>query len=169
MQKNHSKETQTMFYSAGKMPTINMEILKTILSESEYNIASGIVAKHKDGYRLKTTKPKTHGPTQYVWRMVAYIASTIPAHHCMPVGADFYLNDMDYAHREDKYIPRQETEQDRETVKNWDEKTWERMHNGTKRRQYIKQELEPIIDKIIDTIPKNNWHGAKRWANALYG
>ena len=156
--------------SATLMPEVNMEILKTVLTDTEMEIAMGVVAKRDGVYRLRASKPaKGNGSQQYVWRMVAFVASPVYQHHCMPIGADFYLNDSDYAHRPEQYIPRSESESDRETVSKWNQKTWDMMHRGEKKRQYIKQELEPIVDKILETIPKTQWRGAQRWAKAFYG
>lgn len=148
------------------MPEINVDQLKQVLSEKEFEIAQAAFVKRGNTYRLKASKPQQDGPYAYVWRMICYIASPKTQHHCMPVGADFYIRDFDFNHRDDKYIPR---DPDCETVKNWDTKTWNMMHKSTQRKNYIKYELDPIVDKVLDTIPKTQWHGAKRWSKAIYG
>jgi hypothetical protein len=153
-----------------EMPQVKLDTLKTTLTAAQMEIVMGVVAKRGDVQRLRASKPaKESGSVQYVWRMVAFMVSPHSQHHCMPVGADFYVTDSEYRHRTDKYVPRAETEHDRETVSKWDAKTWERMHRGEQRRNYIKQELDPIVDAIVDTIPKNQWRGVHRWHQAIYG
>lgn len=74
---------------------------------------------------------KASGVAYYVWRIVAFSVSPVPAHSCMPVTADFYIK-MD-----------------------WDE-----------RRKYIKETLDPLVDRIVDSVPKLQWHGVMRWVVA---
>lgn len=151
------------------MPTIP-ETLQSTMTAEQWELAAPAFAKSKGAIRLRASRPtKASGASQYIWRMTAFIVSTNPQHHCIPVGADFYINDEDFQHRDDKYVPRAETERDRETVAKWDEKTWEGMHRSEQRKQYMKQELDPIVDLIVDSIPKSQWRGAHRWHKAFYG
>jgi hypothetical protein len=158
-------QTRHQRKSSMEMPAVDLEVLCTKLTQQQMNIATQIFSKRNNIYRVRASKPK-YGPSAYVWRMIVFTVSTNPQHHCIPVGADFYINDTDFAHRTDQYIPR---DPHCETVKNWDTKTWNQMHKGEKRRQYIKQELDPIVDIITETIPKSQWRGAHRWHKAFYG
>lgn len=151
------------------MPTMP-ENLKDKMTAEQWELAAPCFAKSKGATRLRASRPtKAKGASQYIWRMAAFIVSTNPQHHCMPIGADFYINDDEFEHRTDKYIPKLVTPNCQNTVDNWDTKTWERMHKSEKRRNYIKQELDPIVDIIIDNIPKEQWRGAQRWKQAIYG
>ncbi len=78
--------------------------------------------------------------------MVCSIVSTHYQHHCMPVTAEF---DLPYWCR----------------TKCSDE---DALAMREKRNQSI-AELKILEDAIINTIPKNQWHGAKRWHRALNG
>jgi hypothetical protein len=151
-----------------EMPAVNLEILKTVLSVNDMDIVSKVVAKRGGVNRLRASKP-ADGPAAYVWRMVAFIVSPHSQHHCMPVGADFYVNKTDYAHRTDKFVWSCETQNDKDYVANLTPDRIAMMNNSECRRQYMKQELDPIVDKIIDTIPKEQWRGAQRWKQAIYG
>lgn len=125
---------------------------------------------------IRATKP-ADGPAAYIWRMVAFIVSPNPQHHCVPAMADFYIRDEDFAHRTDTYQPRCETEDDRATIARWDAepggresgRTWTMMNRGEQRRKFIKEELDPLVDLIIDNVDRNQWHGARRWKKAFYG
>lgn len=123
-----------------------------------------------DVYRLRASKPiRACGSAQFIWRMVAFVVSPYAAHHCIPVSADFDITQAEYAHRTDVYVPRTTTANDLETVAKWSQETWAMMHNGEKRKRYIADELNPIVDAIVDLIPKNEWRGAHRWSKAIYG
>jgi hypothetical protein len=153
-----------------EMPCINLEVVKTKLTPEQYNIVSDCFVNRGGNVRLRSSRPnKAAGATQYIWRMIAFIVSPNPQHHCMPIGADFYILDSEYAHRTDEYIPQYRYDSDRETVANWSQKTWDMMHRGEKRKKYVKEELDPIVDIIVEIIPKNQWYGAKRWSKAFYG
>lgn len=119
---------------------------------------------------IRSTKPRD-GRAAYVWRMVAFMVSRNPQHQCMPATADFYVEKEHYAHRTDKYIPRNESPADRDTVMRWDmepdQRTWKMMHDGARRRMFIKEELDPIVDRIVDHIKKSDWHGVRRWGRAF--
>lgn len=152
------------------MPCIDLDLLKTKLNPQQMILVGDCFVNRGGKVRLRSSRPtKSKGATQYIWRMIAFTVSPNPQHHCMPVGADFYILDSEYAHRTDEYIPKYNYESDRETVANWSQKTWDMMHRGEKRKKYISEELEPIINIVVDIIPKNQWYGAKRWAKAFYG
>lgn len=153
-----------------EMPVIDPTNMNKTLTEEQVYLVRDVFTNRGGKLKLRASRPtKAKGATQYIWRMVCFIVSPNPQHHCMPVGADFYINESEYAHRTDQYIPRLETDHDRETVNKWNQKTWDMMHKGEKRKKYIKEELDPLVDIIIESIPKNQWHGAKRWHKALYG
>lgn len=146
------------------------ENLKDKMTAAQWDFAAPIFARSKGAVRVRASRPtKASGSSQYIWRMVSFIVSTNPQHHCMPIGADFYIGDTEYSHRTDKYVPKYNYESDYETVKKWDDQTWARMHRGACRNNYIKEELDPIVDIIVDNIPKEKWLGAKRWKTAIYG
>ena len=53
---------------------------------------------------LLTRRPmRASGDAQYVWRMVAFVVSPRPEHHCMPMMADCYI-DGDYATRKRRRV-----------------------------------------------------------------
>lgn len=151
---------------AVQMPEIQSVIDSAGFTNEQLAIANKIVGR---GGRLRSTKPKDDGGAAYVWRMVAFFISPNPQHHCIPIGADFDITDVDYAHRPEVYVPRLETEDDKETVAGWDQKTWDCMNRGAKRRAFIKEELDPIMDKIVDAVPGNRRYGLNRWRHAMFG
>lgn len=62
-----------------------------------------IVTKNGKGFRAskpkcENSKPNT-GRAAYVWRMVGFQISSIPALQCMPCTAEFYLCDEDWKQR----------------------------------------------------------------------
>ena len=86
------------------MPLIPLDELRRTLSVEDYRIVTGIVAtRGKNKGRLRASKPKVtrrkvgdrvepdrhEGYTAYVWRMVAFSISPVPAHQCLPCTADF--------------------------------------------------------------------------------
>ena len=158
-----------------KMPLVrDRDALLKSLNPAARKIAEEVL-KGKTA-AIRSTKPK-NGPAAYVWRMVAFIVSRNPQHQCIPAMADFYVDKADYAHRTDTYQPRGETEADRATIARWDAepggretgRTWTMMNDGERRRRYIKEELDPIADMIVDNIDPALWHGARRWKQAFYG
>jgi len=36
--------------------------------------------------------------------------------------------------------------------------------DGFKERKALAEELDEVVDKIVDTVPKHQWHGVRRWA-----
>lgn len=150
------------------MPRIeNVDALVKDMSERDRNIVLAIIKK--DG-SIRATKPQDR-VAAYVWRMVVFMVSPKREHHCMPVMADLSLEKEDYAHRTDLYVPRNETASDRDTVMRWDmepdQRTWRMMHDGARRRAFLKEELDPLADRIVDSIPKSQWAGLHRWGRAF--
>lgn len=106
------------------------------LSKKANKIAREITKK--DGSIYSTKPKKATGEAKYVWRMIVFQVSSIPAHQCMPVTADFDLPERYWS---------------KDT--SWDEKI------------AIRQELSDIGDEIANTIPKEQWAGIIRWGRAL--
>ena len=123
-----------------EMPSINLSSIE--LSDSERPLVEPIVAtKGKNKGKLRASKPDGNGDAAYVWRMVAFQISSVPAHHCMPICADF-----------DIVVP--------ENV------------SSTERYQYRRERakvLNALADKVVNSIPKSEWHGVQRWHRAFYG
>lgn len=79
------------------------------------------------------------GAAAYVWRMVAFMVSPNPKHHCMPCTAEFGIE--------------MKTPEGR-----WDVRG---IH------AYTKDVLDPIVSKIVDAVDKREWHGVHRWGQAF--
>ena len=71
------------------MPTINLDSLKSSLSEEDFSLAEMCVGR---GSKLRASKPTKNGDAAYVWRMVAFTASAKPQHWCIPCTADFNMD-----------------------------------------------------------------------------
>jgi len=120
------------------------------LTAEEKLIANGIIATQgKNKGRLRAGKPKIEytyevkngvryrhstletGQKAYLWRMVAFHLSPVPAHQCLPMLAEFDLSGtLDEAKEQAK-------------------------------------KLNELADKIVMAVPKENWAGIRRWAQAL--
>lgn len=93
---------------------------------------------------VRATKPKTTdakketGYAAYVWRMVAFMISKNPVHHCMPVCASFDIAAYDEDGKWRSEIARK-----------------------------IEKELDKIVDIIVDCVDKTEWHGVRRWGKAF--
>ena len=81
-----------------RMPEVPQEKLFLEMTKEEWDITKRITAtRGKNKGLLRASKPPvdkadpTSGKAAYVWRMVAFMTSPIPAHSCMPVCADFDL------------------------------------------------------------------------------
>ena len=84
---------------SANMPVIAYKENESLFTSEEIAIIEEIV-KAKDS-TLRATKPtKGDGTGAFVWRMVAFAVSPKPAHHCLPVMADFYLPGDGYKDRE---------------------------------------------------------------------
>lgn len=116
------------------------------LSETEKAIAEKIVTKHNT---LRTSKPND-GEAQYVWRMVCFMVSPKPAHHCIPMTHDFGV--MGLAPKITKYCNYRKKEVE-QTDFDW-------VRNRCK-------ELDMIVDKIVDNVKIANRHGINRWVRAF--
>jgi len=121
------------------MPKVNIE--KVNVDGDDRKIFNLIVKKNGEIRAtkpvLKHTDPLT-GKAAYVWRMVCFIVSSKPQHHCMPVCAVYDLPAYD------------------ENGK-WKSRIADEMAN----------ELKPLEDAIMGAVDKGQWHGAHRWGKAL--
>jgi len=143
---------------------------------SEHNVATYLPMITKDG-KLRASKPKD-GNAAYIWRMVAFSVSTNPKHHCMPMTADFGV------HIPDDYLPEAPStwleEQVASTlmrpsdidfcmrqagsVYEYHVRDWVR---HARRRYFIKNVLDPIVNQIVDSVPVTQQTGTMRWARAF--
>lgn len=132
------------------MPVIDLS--QTSLQGRDLEIAQHCLNKDK----LRATKPdrKKDGEAAWVWRMVAFSISIKRQHHCMPVMADFDLPD--------EFWPA------RTKGVGFDDPTWaQKSREAREKRVARKKELQAIADTMIETVPKQGWHGVNRWAHAL--
>lgn len=132
----------------GDMPDVNMDYIKSNLSNDELEIALAVIKKNKNGYTIRASMPSRNsgGDAYYVWRMVAFYVSPKSQHHCIPACADFKIPD--------------------EHIQNYGSSD---EYSFKKRKNYIEQRLEPIVDTIVNSVPKNQWYGVHRWAKAFSG
>ena len=111
------------------------------LTDAEIPIARKIIMKNGC---IRASKPKVDeslpstGKAAYVWRMVCFLVSPKPAHHCMPATAEFDLPAYD------------------------ENGKW----SSAKSREMAK-DLDVLVDKIVDGIDVALWHGVHRWAKVL--
>lgn len=132
-------------------------------SEADRAIAALILNKGK----LRASKPKASGEAAYVWRMVAFIASPISQHHCMPMTAEFDLPEQFWGPRE---MPeRFGSKNDPAAYRAWHDSDEYRAATdiARERRRTRVKELQAIADALLETIPKRQWRGALRWARAF--
>lgn len=117
-------------------------------------IAKLCIGTRGDGKgRLRRSKPVMHaaagtpqgileGKASYVWRMLVFLTSREGRHQCMPVTADWDLSYTMY--------PRG-VKTDHDAV-----------------RAEVKR-LDAVVDEILETVPKTQWSGVRRWGRALTG
>lgn len=111
-----------------------------IMSYDMIRIAQQVVKVSKDNTtagHLRSTKPKD-GEAAYVWRMVAFNVSPNRQHQCMPMTADFDMPDH-----------------------YWGD------DGAAKRRRARCKELDVLVDALVKAVPKEQWHGVRRWGHAL--
>ncbi len=124
------------------MPKVDLECLYSKLNEKERKIVDELIKK--DGRIKSTGQILKTGSAKYVWRNVAFYVSKNPANHSMPITADFYIKDEEFI----DYIKEEKSKYDA-------------------LRKYIKNELDPLVDKIVNCVPKEEWHGVKRWRGLI--
>lgn len=125
-----------------KMPSVKnpQELFDSLTGEFK-KIAQIVVKKNG---QIRASKPKVTddpvtGKAAYVWRMVAFMVSPKAQHQCVPVAATFD-------------IPA-------EVNGRW----------SSVEADKIAKELDVLVDKIVDCVPKEQWHSVHRWAKAMYG
>lgn len=134
-----------------KQPSINPEALRGQTIEVPHHgtlsieeIATRISTVRGGERLLRASKPKVTealpitGMAAYIWRMVAFTASPLSHHHCMPVTADFDLP-----------VTASESQA------RYDE------------RYALAKLLDGVADEILKTIPLDQHHGTMRWGRAL--
>ena len=122
------------------MPKINIENINADSLTDEEREIFNIVIKKDNSVRASKPKVKDHltGKAAYVWRMVCFQVSPKPAHHCMPVCANFDLPAFN------------------------DNGEWKSALS-----RIMEKELDKVVNIIVDAIDKREWHGIKRWGRAL--
>lgn len=141
-----------------KMPTIDLSKTGLFLGSRDMEIARrclGRMSSESEGL-LRSSKPdpKRDGEAAYVWRMVAFQVSPHHAHHCMPMMAEFDLPAEFWTRRSDCAADTPE-EQSRILLA-----------TSEKRKARIR-ELDLIVDAVVGTVPKDQWHGIHRWGQVL--
>ena len=135
-----------------KNPCISLDNVKDLTAE-ERKLVEGIIATQgMNKGRLRASAPinpgrrptAPQGDVKYVWRMVAFQVSTNPQHWCMPVCADF---DID--------VP---SDLVADGVK------YDKTHHCRNAKAKV---LNNLVDRIVNTIPKEQWHGINRWRGIL--
>ncbi|MCX8008313.1 MAG: hypothetical protein N3A54_01270 [Patescibacteria group bacterium] len=104
-------------------------------NEWESSIIAAITTrdgKLKGSYPGKRERTMEFGVAFYVWRNVAFYISPIRQHHCLPIGADFYIP-MEY----------------------------------DELRKYINDVLDPLVDRIVESVPVLERHGLLVWSKYI--
>jgi hypothetical protein len=126
---------------------------------------------------IRRSKPKD-GNAAYVWRMVAFSVSTDPKQHCMPMTADFDVSvpegwkveaPQDWLETKIENTHRRQSDVDfcidrNGSVRAYHVENWSRYD---RRKQYIKEVLDPIVDEIVKAVPPRRQAGTTRWARAF--
>ena len=124
------------------MPEVDTENAKTQLADNEEGLAILDIIVKKDG-TVRASKPKVTddpitGKAAYVWRMVCFLVSPKPAHHCMPCTADYDLPAYDENGKWRYELARK-----------------------------MGETLNLIEKVIVDSVNKDEWHGVHRWGRIL--
>lgn len=121
--------------------------LKSSKPKIEYNLTI------RPGYRYPTDPS---GSAAYVWRMLCFYCVAQHPHCCMPVMADFDIpNDYDEESARAKYA-------------DWND--WHKSPEYAdcdRLRKEKRVRLDALVDKVLSTIPKDQWGGIIRWGRAL--
>lgn len=126
-----------------------------------------------------TSKPKNaSGEAQYVWRMVQFMLVGHGPLACMPMTADFaidqpprdFLPEMPeelIAEKIAKCTPYdiEWVTQQAGSPREYFLKDWKKYG---RRKHYIKTVLDPVVDEILNQINPNRMEGLKRWGR-IYG
>jgi len=121
-----------------KNPCINLVNVKDLTDEERLLAEAIIATQGLNKGRLRASPPASaQGDAKYVWRMVAFHVSTNPQHWCMPICADFDIDSP------------------------------VRGVEGVRYRAARSKALDNLVDRIVNTIPKEQWHGIRRWRGLL--
>ena len=122
------------------MPKV--DTTKLDLTEEEFDIFEKVVKLNSKlpatAKEIRATKPPEDGKAMYVWRMVVFMVSPKREHQCMPVTAHFSLPAYD------------------------DTGKW---RSGIAMK--MAKELDFLVDKIVEAVPISEWHGIRKWGQAL--
>lgn len=122
-----------------RMPIINLEHLEVELSPEDFEIVKGIVAtRGQNKGRLRTGRPALDINNGYT----AYVWRMV-AFYASPKGQHWCDPVMATA-----YLP------------------WLDGCFG-KRKKSLIVGLDAIVDAVLETIPKEQWHGVRRWGQVL--
>ena len=131
----------------GDMPHIRRPIVGVAKNLDRTTALALVGTMNQRNGRLYASRPrKATGDTVYLWRILAFHLSPKPEHQCMPVTADMDVGP--------------------------DHKPGDTAENTRKRfqaRDVRVKVLSGIVKRVIDLIPPNQWHGARRWHRALHG
>lgn len=116
---------------------LNLDVMG--LTDLERDMVAPIIAsKGKNAGSLRASKPDhASGDSQYIWRMVAFTLSTDPKHWCMPICADLDIE-----------VPAG-------------------VESRSKYRAERAKRLDDIVDKVCNSIPKEQWYAIRRWKGIL--
>lgn len=146
-----------------KMPILlNVDhLLQSLESQEERDIVKAIIGQQN---RLRSSKPKLDSDinrlASYVWRIVAFQISPNSQHHCIPMTAEFDLPAKYWP----SGFPTYSDFNDPNRVLTEYEIGAEKARIA--RKEKIAQ-LNILIDKIVNTVPKSEWKGVIRWGRAL--
>ena len=138
-----------------RMPTVDLSKIETN-SPLARDLIHQIVKR--DG-TIRATKPK-NGAVAYVWRHVVFNVSPKPAHHCIPVTAEFYLmNELD---ANPDLMNR---------FKDVIGLNFERKEGFSEYYNFVKAVeewlMDNVVDKVVNAVHKEQWYGVMRWASVL--
>lgn len=118
-------------------PKLDVDRIKDLTTEERFLAELLIASKGKNAGRLRASAPLPTGDAKYVWRMVALHLSTNPQHWCLPICAVFDIDSP------------------------------VRGVEGVRYRNERAKVLDKLVDKVVDSVPKEQWHGIRRWSGLL--
>lgn len=136
-----------------ELPVINLDGLRSALTEYEFSLVSGIVSTRGESKgRLRASRPNLResvvvdsngvrrkrpdrdaGLTAYIWRHVAFAVSPISEHQCMPV--------MDMCYLPGAYASQEYKEAEALCTR--------------------------LVDIVVKSVPVSEWAGVRRWSGLL--
>lgn len=153
------------------MPALDLNAIKDLTPE-EGALIQGCLVKGV----LRASKPdvnKDRGRVAYLWRMLCFGLSPIPAHHCMPVCADLDLKPEvtgeEYAAADEKaraYIEGKPFLKSYENLQS--EQRLERYRVLAAKKDAWARELDALALRVEKSVPLEKRHGTLAWAR-VYG